>query len=213
MTTPLPPFTLADLQHAGSDDSLAFSSKGYLFQPAGVQHLVRPESMALLDPRLPVVIEHLTFIHQHDCTAARQALAATLRYWANPAPLNMSATIDSKPLVMDDSIGAQLYVLDRIQEVTDHAGSAAVFDIWYFRSTIVTHAGVTFAAHITDHYASCPYYWCDLHFPGSVTRLKAAFALALDGVEAAQFGFYPDTMPVAVFRATTLPASMTELLT
>lgn len=199
MLTPSTPLTLADLQQAGPHDLLSASNNGYLFTTAGREHVVRAEGLARLDARLPVVVHYLTANYTKYDTGARQALAATLRYWAATAPIMVLADV----------------VVDSVQEIaidTD-AMDDTLFKLWYTGSVLVTREGVPFVANSSRRWkADCSTAWCEQHFPGSVARIQSAMALDMTSEEVAQFGFYSETAAVEVLQSTTLPVSLTEIL-
>lgn len=213
MIPPSTQLTLADLQQAEPGDTLSTSNGViYRFTTAGKEHFLSQGAIALLDVRLPVVIAYLT-MHHSNTAGARQALAATLRYWANPDPIVMETVLNNIHTgVANQTPMYSIVVLDHVQEVSDDLVEDAMFEFLYLASDLVTHQGVTFVKHVSSHLADCPYTWCEQHFPGSVARLKSAMALDLSKEDVAQFGFYTETVPADILQTITLPASMTELL-
>lgn len=210
MTTQLPPFTLDDLQLATPDTSLtlldattSFMNRDYLFQSVGLRHVVSIESLALLDERLPVVLDHLTSVHRRSGLHAREALAATLRYWAMPTPIVLATGTGNTPQ-------AATYILDDIQHVDDKFTVDSMLRLYYTQSKLKVIAYVTFVVDIHAHWVEASHAWCEQHFPGSVLRLTTGFALGLTSTDLAKHGFYAND---TVSRpARTLPDSLTELL-
>lgn len=182
MSAPFPPFTCDDLKNWMYVDALTSQHHGYLFKVGGESHLVSADSLALLDTRLPWVASRLTEdIHWDRPLSASMALSATLRYWSKPAPIAVPAH--------EHETG--VYALDAVHDVDAYLSEQDLFSIRYLRSDVITDDTLSFISNVTgNHVMHCSYAWCEQHFPGSVSRLKACFAMEMSSREIANLGFY-----------------------
>lgn len=188
MSTPLPPFTRNDLKNSNAFSYLGKVRKGYLLDIHGADYIVTPEELALLDARLPEVARILTRgLFDADPDDAAKLCAASLRYWDNPSPVWMYE-------MQDETSTEDQYVLDTIYSIHPPAAGVNTFYIDYTQSETATFGALTFVKDLRGCATSVNYGWCEHHFPGSTSRLKACFAMDMRSSEIAQVCFYPDVM-------------------
>lgn len=181
-----PPLTREDLKNPAYLECVSKVNDAFLFVTcAGDEYKLSPKDLARLDQRLALVMNKL-LDHCRSSVEVGNALSATMRYWDNPAPIQLD---DIQHVPSEHGT----YVLDVIYLVRQY--KPGVLSLFHSRSKILTESNVTFAGGRDVRTTSVSYDWCEHHFPGSVGRLNAAFALDLPAKDIIQFGFYAETLP------------------